>query len=149
VQTIVITTIVAFVIFALGLVLNYSLKDHDKAEHLAIDQIDGNEMTRNNVIHRSKISAPVRAISVTAASSTLLLDENNNRKIIGLVLVGTLFTGFYVMIIVCLNRRQTRLHKRALLAYNTELENDNNLQNIATNIQGNKIGWMKLPNSMI
>jgi CHASE1-domain containing sensor protein len=147
VQTIVITTIAAFVIFALGLVLNYSLKDHDKAEHLAIDQIDCNEMTRNNVVHRSKIRAPARAISVTFASSTQLSDKNNNRKIIGLVLVGTLFTGFYLLIIVYLNRRQTRLHKQALLAYNKELEND--LQNIPTNIQENKNGWMKLPESMI
>ena len=146
-QTVVITTIAAFIIFVLGLVLNYSLKDHDKAENRIINQARCDEMTKNQVVDRFKISARTQAVSVTVASSTLLLDNSSNGKIICLVLTGILFTGFYVMIIFYLKGRQTRLHKQTLLVYNKELENG--IQNIPTNIQGNKNGWAKLPESMV
>ncbi len=147
VQTIVITTIVAFVVFALGLVLNYSLKDYDKSECNVINRINRDETTKNNVVGRSEISALARAISITVASSTSLPDNDSNSKIIGLVLVCTLFTVFYLMIIVCWKRRQNRLRKQPMFVYNNQLEND--VQNISTNIQGNKIDWMNLPITIV
>lgn len=102
VQTIFITTVVT-----LGLALNHSLKDDDRSEYNVIDELNSDETTRKNATDCSKIDCLTRGISITVTSFKSLLDNKNNTTIIGLVLVGTVLTGFFTGLIIGLKRRQT------------------------------------------
>lgn len=97
VQTIVITTIVAFIVLALGFIVNYALKDYDKAVNDVVNRIFNNKTDDENAVS-GRFTSDI--------SSLITLQDDSNRKIIGATLTAILFTVFYLTIVICLKRRQ-------------------------------------------
>lgn len=133
VQTIVITTVVAFLVFVLGFILNYSVKDHDKSENNIINRFIINEKISKNVRGYEKCGL-IPITYATVIPSTIFLENNSNRKIIGAVLSGTLFIAFYLTMITCLQRRRKQLCRKL----------QNNIQNIHLDIGQNEIAGRSL-----
>ena len=138
VQTILITAVVTFLVFVLGFILNYSVIDHDKSENNIINRFISNEKTSKNVGGYEK-SGLIPITYATVISSTIVLENNSNRKIIGAVLSGALFTAFYLTMMTCLQRRRKQLRRKL----------QNNIQNISLDIAQNEIAGRSLPVSIV
>jgi hypothetical protein len=137
VQTIIIGTIVTLIVFILGVIINHLLKngDNEACSMKYYAKMDGIKV--NNNVDASRKCDSTRVVFLTADSTTLTPANDNSTKITGLLLVGSAFSLFYVMIILCLARRQTRVRQRALVAFNEEINDD--VQNLSSNIQKHKI----------
>lgn len=139
VQAIIIGTIVALVVFALGVIVNFSVKNGDNDECNEKKYAKMDQGNASHIVDHSKKCGLVKVIFLTATYTTIIPDNHDSSsssmsyKILGVLFTCSLFVFFYLMLIFCLARRQTHLLTKLLGAeYNEKLEND--LQNVSNTL---------------